>query len=375
MTTVAENLNKRNGKVEVFRFIFAMGVIFFHLGVHVCGKEELWGLSFLKMKRGYVGVEFFFLISGFMMAKTIEKIKGSLSTTYIPFLWGKVRSLLPYHLIAFAVLWLLEGIYHWEGLKKFIKVSLEHIPNLFFLQKAGFNFVNINPYEWYISAMLLAIAIIYPLCRKNHKVYTRVVAPLIAIVIYGWLIHDYKTVSNVNAWDIFGYRCVWRAIAGMSLGMFAYEGSKVLSKENWSKKEQIFFTLLENVCWIFSVVYVCTEMKSKYEIYVIFMLFIAIMISFSKEMSLGRKLFQNRIAMFLGRMSLSLYLIQDLGIEVVNNSFGNCDLAVKMILAIVIDFVAALLLLWLGDWWMKRIRNSHIDRILSGDIVAVKENR
>ena len=57
----------RNGKVDLFKFIFSIVVIIYHFGNAVKFDNELFN-------KGYIGVEFFFIVSGFLFAKSIEKI-------------------------------------------------------------------------------------------------------------------------------------------------------------------------------------------------------------------------------------------------------------------------------------------------------------
>ena len=54
---------KRNGEIDAFRFVFAIVIFLFHFGVFLQN-------SALKnvFKFGNIGVEFFFLVSGYLLA-------------------------------------------------------------------------------------------------------------------------------------------------------------------------------------------------------------------------------------------------------------------------------------------------------------------
>jgi peptidoglycan/LPS O-acetylase OafA/YrhL len=66
-------MKQKNGKIEIMRFIFSVIIILFHchrsIGFHhlVIGQSRIPVLN-----RGYFGVEFFFVISGLLMAKSIH---------------------------------------------------------------------------------------------------------------------------------------------------------------------------------------------------------------------------------------------------------------------------------------------------------------
>lgn len=65
---------QRNGKIELLRFIFCMAVLLFHCEKYVLGEPSLEkGYHLSLFCHGSMGVEFFFLVSGFLMAKSISK--------------------------------------------------------------------------------------------------------------------------------------------------------------------------------------------------------------------------------------------------------------------------------------------------------------
>ena len=62
--------SRKNGRVEFLRFIFALAILFFHIHKSFAGDDVIelgnTGLNFFA--RGYIGVEFFFLVSGYLLA-------------------------------------------------------------------------------------------------------------------------------------------------------------------------------------------------------------------------------------------------------------------------------------------------------------------
>lgn len=93
----------RSGKIEFNRFLFCILVLIFHLNLYYLGIENFSvdNLEFTKAAHGAMGVEFFFLVSGFLMAKkayknksNIGKVDGAaLSNETISFIWGKYKRL------------------------------------------------------------------------------------------------------------------------------------------------------------------------------------------------------------------------------------------------------------------------------------------
>ena len=80
----AIKMNLKNGEIELLRLIFCISVVFTHLN------------SFFNIgvfSRGTFGVEFFFLVSGYFMAKSAEKVVDNKYTyNTIWFIFKKIRS-------------------------------------------------------------------------------------------------------------------------------------------------------------------------------------------------------------------------------------------------------------------------------------------
>lgn len=65
---------KKNGKIEFYRFIFCIAILLFHMQKYLLGEASLTnGIHFALFPHGAMGVEFFFLLSGFLMAKSVYK--------------------------------------------------------------------------------------------------------------------------------------------------------------------------------------------------------------------------------------------------------------------------------------------------------------
>lgn len=58
---------KINGEIELLRFVFAIGVVLVH-------SKNLFGEEWKYFLKGSFGVEFFFIVTGFFLAKSVSKI-------------------------------------------------------------------------------------------------------------------------------------------------------------------------------------------------------------------------------------------------------------------------------------------------------------
>lgn len=69
-------MKKRNGSIELYRFLFALVIMVRHIKPLFVsnGYNRLFG-------RGALGVEFFFIVSGYLMAKNAAARQGANENT------------------------------------------------------------------------------------------------------------------------------------------------------------------------------------------------------------------------------------------------------------------------------------------------------
>ncbi len=326
-------MGKRNGKIELMRFIFAVGVVLFHLNYTYWGLDQEFSNGLNLFRHGNLGVEFFFIVSGFLMARTLSRqreqealalaaAEGS-GKAYVPsplgdetlrFLWRKVKSFLPYHIL-FQLLMLAARVAHQS-----ITFSelLNQVSGFFLLQRTGLFGKSLLTVEWYLSSMLLAMAILYPIARRWYSSYTHLFGPLCALLLLGWLYQETGKLTDYNDWSGLTYYCNLRALAEISMGMTCYEICQQLIKRTLVFWQRLLVTLVEGGCYLGTLLYCCSSWRSKLGFLAVFALCVGITLSFSQKGLLGEsRLFQNRVCDFLGRLSMPIFLGQNVARSVV----------------------------------------------------------
>lgn len=309
---------------------------------------EVLGHRLTFFSYGYIGVGFFFLVSGYLMGKAVyranERTLTETGTVDLgketwQFWVHKYAAIFPYHVVAFILLFVERAIQlGWRGGELGRRI-LDAIPNFFLIQKLGFDFKSVNGVTWYISAMMIAMLFLYPLCRKFYSMFVHVIGPLLGFSIIGYLQCTYGTVSGVNTWTVLGYKCVWRAVAEISLGVVYFEVSRNLSQREWKKSQRVAATLLEILGYTFVFAFAILGLPKKYEIYCICILAVCIVFTFS-ECSCGIRLFDHKWVYFLGKISLPLYLNQMFAIYIAKVCFAGCRIRVQL-LALAVALCAA----------------------------------
>ena len=315
----------KNGKIEFLRFLFCMVVLMFHAEKYICGEPSLKnGIHFAMFPHGSIGVEFFFVLSGFLMANSVYKKIASnsmsadgtgrentsmLSGEYLGFMIHKYAAIFPEHLIAFFIAVLAYVVSKGFGSARIIRYLVDSIPNLLLIQMSGINMSNPNHVEWYISCMLIAMAILYPICRKYYYSFTRYFAPLGSLLILGYMVHTTGALTGVSTWTGICYKSLLRAVAELALGTTAFEISRYLTMCTFSKKQKLCLTLAEAASIAMTMLFVVMTFQKKYEVYVLGLLIILVILSFSR-ITYGSYLFDNKLCYCLGSLSLPIYLAQ-----------------------------------------------------------------
>ena len=343
----------RNGKVEFMRFVFSVIIILFHC--HRTLDFEYWMIGdygIAALDRGYFGVEFFFLVTGFLMARSIFAKLMRLSSgkdtpvdlgqqTFRYFL-KKYMSIFPYHVISFTLLVIVRLFTReiWGRADDVLQFFFDSVPEFFFLQKFGFTYTNVDVIEWFISAMLIAILLLYPIAFRFYSMFTRVIAPLLSLWILGIMQYNYGTFSNQTRWLGFGYACVFRAIAEIALGMSLYEASRFIGRYFHSERTRNIFTALEIFGFLLASVYSLSCYTSRYETHVLLFLAISIMLTFTGQ-TRGNRLFDKPFVYWLGKMSMPIYLCQLIGLALVNKFIKTPPVSVRILLVLAITFAVA----------------------------------
>lgn len=212
--------NLRYGNIELLRFAFCLCVLLFHTK-----------FSFFRMGGGYLGVEFFFMVTGVFLAASCSKkatdTEYSLKTATSEArknVFGRIKSIYPYlipsTLIGVAVKTIVLDLSLFETMGNIVRLPADFL----FLQSFGITTASGTGVVWYLSAMFIAIWILYPLFVMHYDVYVKYVAPILSLMIIGFLTNTYGKLGLANEY-VFGWLStgLLRGIAMISLGAVCYE--------------------------------------------------------------------------------------------------------------------------------------------------------
>lgn len=348
----------KNGKIELLRFFFCISVVLYHAGGDILGDGTFLTPVFSVFAHGRSGVEFFFLLSGYLAAKSAGRMKNSNTSigrdTY-SFIWRKVSRIFPYHIIA-CVLSIISMIMFSENAQVFWNNLGLSIPSWFFLQRTGIKSTDLISIEWYICSMLLALAIIYPLLRKWYDMMLCVVAPVLSSLMIGYMLHTYGEMPGYRTWGSYTYICNLRGFAVVLLGVFVYFVSEQIRAHNFTKKQWIWLAVLEDAAWAFAIYFIFSSMEHAIEGYFVYFTALAMAISFARDYN--SKFYQSKFVSYLGRISLSIYLCQNFARNVIGNNRVGISDAVTIILILLLAIGVGVLVDFLYNLFKNRKRKN-----------------
>lgn len=336
---------KKNGKIELLRFLFSIGVLCVHIQKYLPGEVSVKnGVRLSFFPYGAIGVEFFFILSGFLMAATLfhsgeRRNDGALGENTIGFVVNKFMSLLPMRLIVFVLMFLSVLVCEaWDG-TTIIKKLLFNIPGLFLVQMSGIGEMYVNHVEWYLSVMLIGMLVIYPFLRKYFDVFSKIVAPLVVIFGLGYMYQSYGRLTGVVAWDGVCYRSMLRGIVELCFGIVAFTVCEKIKDIKLNAVQKTAVTCFELLCWGVVFTMMMLTMPRNYEFYMLFFIAVGVICTFS-NLSFGGSLFQNKVCFYLGKLSLPIYLCQLVPITLVPKYLNFLPMKQQML----ITFVGAIVL-------------------------------
>lgn len=299
-------MKQRNQMIDLARMLFCLAVVSNHWNSMVNGSESV----YITTRYGYLSVEFFFLVSGYLMAASLKKYQHqSIGISTGRMLISKYKRILPYYSIAWGLGMIVQHLSETTTITQIAKHAIMSVPAFLGLQMLGVPLYQANGPTWYISAMLITMLISYPLLYTFKKKYCEVVAPIIAVLCYCYLLATVGHFSTIDPLENgIVYTGLIRGFAGISLGCTCYSFTQVLSAKNftiWGKK---LLTAVELCSYMMALLLMNSQGWIRPDFYVILCFAIAITLTFSNK-TFTAQLNLPFSTGFLGSLSLIIYLV------------------------------------------------------------------
>ncbi len=287
----------RNGRLDLYKFLFALCVVLFHFPSN---SEN----SFKLFPKGYIAVEFFFIVSGFFFAKTLSsKESNNWTSESLSYIWKKYSALFPYHIFACVLTIVCTAYEENFNCEDVIIYTIDNIPGIFLFQIFGFKYFEFGVHEWYISAMLAVMLILSPFVIKYKEKFISYAAPILSLALFGYLSNLSDSIDCVYTWNYFMYTGLLRALADICLGCAVFSIYKSQVLEKLSKGLLLTFEFLFLIAVL---LYAGGAFDAELDYSVPF--FMAALVSFTVCNKSNLPFLNNKLTAFLGKFSLAVYL-------------------------------------------------------------------
>lgn len=344
------NMKQRNACIDFLKFIFALIIVCHHTNLFFYTD------SYSLCPSGYIGVEFFFIVSGYLLAnKAVEEKNTNICDANIEMIKQKIIHLFPYVFIACISSNIIYIISNNFVITEIYDHLLYTIVDLLGLQMLGFNGFFATGVSWYISALLLISFILYPFLCKGRLVFTKYIAPLITLLILGYICHTSGSLNNPGEWLGFTFKGVVRGLADISAGCISYDLKKYFdSKENCNRS---YLACIEVLGISIVILYAIFHTRiDSHDFFIIPLLTISISIIFSNK-SILTKLFNAKIYNRLGAFSLSLYLNNFYVRENITKIVPNANIYELLYVYFLIVLLLSIINFEIGNFLAARVKN------------------
>ncbi|MEN3147751.1 acyltransferase [Neorhizobium sp. IRAMC:178] len=296
------------------------------------------------LNHGYLSVDLFFILSGFVMAHVYGPSFLSGAFRFGDFLWHRIARIYPLYLavtLAFIALAFVKSSRVDIGPDVFLS-------NMLMLQALG-NWPSIDPPAWSVSAEMV-VYLLFPviglLCLKSSRTAALLlgIGALLAILILTLAasLHYIGSTISKGLLDLIASPfTLIRCLAGFTLGQLVWRLHNDPAAASFASRTSI------QICVGLLVLVALTQTDWDFPIY---LLIILLIFCLSTDRGMFSGFFASRPLHFLGDISFAVYLThyRALGVwGMVEGRLGNTDFVIRNLVATVVTSMVVIAVSWL----------------------------
>lgn len=284
---------KENNSISFWRIIFTLLIVMLH-----CGYTQ----------GGYIGVEFFFLVSGFLLAKSYY---GNKQTSIKEYVKKRILRLYPMYLIAIVIfLALLSTLdfYSQEFSARLYFIDLldklaVNWKSVLMLQLFGSEAITINAPAWYVVALFWVSLVYYILMKILPKKAFNVFVAITSVAV---LVCCFIFIGHLDLWEektLFVSQGFFRAYAEIGIGVLLYSLKDVLkNKIHIKTKPAIIIEIIGYVSILIATIF---TKHTRLDYLLLLIMAVCVFLSFSEHRG---TLFKNKVVTTVSGYTYGVYM-------------------------------------------------------------------
>lgn len=311
----------KNYSVEALRIIFMLVIAVWHFG------------RVNPFTHGYIAVDFFFILSGYLLYFSYIRHKYDA----LKYTIEKLKRFYPEYILVFVIA-LLMKLHLLLRDSDMVTVFLNAISEGLMIHSVGVFDGGVNPASWYVSVLMVGGGILYAILYCNKKVALGVIFPLLVLLAYTNLLKLNGSLEQFSS-DWFITQSLLRGMAGMALGV-VLAAFKERYSESLAKKK-----MLLDVACLLAVVVVCIVLFSAkhYDRFAL-LAFSVLIISCFVSSTLVNRIFKSAFWAKLGGITFEMLLVHCPIIWVVNNLTRSIKLSPYGVVGLALVYIVIVLI-------------------------------
>lgn len=288
--------SERLKNVDFFRFIFAVMIVMYHCNGVLYSKFSnvisnlLPGVSHFN-----ICVDFFFIISGFFLFKSLKKDMPAFE-----FMKNRFLRLAP-------LIWLY-----------LLLDNNFYIIKLFLLNDIGFGPRAGTTIHWYVSVLFWLSLFYFTLAKVFEEKYLNLIIWIITVCSLGFCLNWSEFMLGGNYQNVFYFVNVGvlRGLFGMGIGYFVYLLYKSDFLNNINSYMKKFLYVFEPIIFFYFIgMFIFSAVMPKNTAFTYLILFVIIFFMFMKNLGILSKLLNKEFSVIIGSWSYAIYVMHPLVIK------------------------------------------------------------
>lgn len=225
--------------IDLLKFIFSVIIVIYHTWMFADYPHRA------IFKAGNLAVDFYFIVTGYLMMLSIEKQINSnenLGKRTLKFIYKKIANIFPYILFAFVfgtIIIYKRDIFSLELITSNVLIS--EVLQIGILRNSFF----INSATWYISAMIMVLFVLYPLANKYKENYNTLIVPFLLILFLQLCYSLNISINNPMSKAPIGLGGLYKGFIFVLLGNLSYSITSYIKNFNYTQFGKFLLTILE----------------------------------------------------------------------------------------------------------------------------------